>query len=56
VARDEGAADLYAIVTRGNEKSRAVLRRAGYVMIQEVATSTRWWLPLQDDPDPPVMA
>lgn len=55
VARANGAVDLYAGVTTGNTKSCAVLKRAGYTMIQELPDRTRWWLPLVEDPDPPVM-
>lgn len=55
VARDAGAADLYAGVTLGNEKSCAVLQRAGFELIQTMPDRTRWWLPLAPDAGPPVM-
>jgi RimJ/RimL family protein N-acetyltransferase len=55
VARQDGAIDLYAIVTRGNDGSCAVLRRAGYGLIQELPKRTRWWLPLVAEALTPVM-
>lgn len=54
-ARRRGAVDLYAIVTHGNDASCAVLRRAGYTEIENCFDSTRWWLSLTEDPEPPVM-
>lgn len=41
--RDLGATDVYAGVTHGNDKSAAVLRRAGFDAIAEFETYTRYY-------------
>lgn len=55
VAREAGAVDLYGGVTLGNDKSCAVLRRAGYELIQTMSNRTRRWLPLAAEATTPVM-
>lgn len=54
-ARESGAREIYGVVTKGNDASDAVLKRAGFHLLQTTPRSTRWWLPLTLDPTPPTM-
>lgn len=55
LAQESGAREIYGVVTRGNDASDAVLKRAGFHLLQTTPRSTRWWLPLTLDPTPPTM-
>ncbi|MBW4721627.1 GNAT family N-acetyltransferase [Saccharothrix obliqua] len=48
-ARAAGATDVFAGVTRGNDRSAAVLRRLGFRPVAELPTHTRFHLPLGAD-------
>lgn len=54
-ARAAGAAELYAGVTDGNERSVRLLERLGFEHLQDVQGRSRWRLSLIADPPPPFM-